>query len=90
MIYHALQEVSELQSGNGDPHVVTNVAGNVVTNEDKILSLLRQDGRLNAKVLAASLGLTQRQVQRILTKLKAETKIIRHGTSKNGDWEVMD
>ncbi len=90
MIYHALREVSEMQSTNGNPNVATNVAVNVVTNEDRILSLLRQDARLTAKVLASSLGLTQRQVQRILAKLKAEKKIIRHGASKNGYWEVMD
>lgn len=63
---------------------------NVVTNEDKILSLLRQDGRLTARVLASSLGITERQVQRVFAKLKKEKKIIRHGASKNGWWEVPD
>lgn len=90
MICNALKEVSENQLAEGKQNVVLNVARNVVTNEDKVLALLRQDGKLTAKVLASSLGLTQRQVQRILANLKEEKKIIRHGASKNGYWEVMD
>ena len=86
MIRDALKEISEDQNND----VVINVASNVVTNEDKVLALLRQDGKLTAKVLASSLGLTQRQVQRILAKLKETKKIIRHGASKNGYWEVTD
>lgn len=83
-VYH--KEISENQCND----VVTNVASNVVTNEDKVIALLRQDGKMTAKVLAASLGLTQRQVQRILANLKERNKIIRHGASKNGYWEVTD
>ena len=90
MICNALKEVSENQIAEGKQNVVLNVARNVVTNEDKVLALLRQDGKLTAKVLGSSLGLTQRQVQRILATLKEEKKIIRHGASKNGYWEVTD
>ena len=82
MIRDALREVSE--DRNRD------VAVNVVTNEDKVLALLRQDGTLTAKVLASSLGLTQRQIQRILANLKEKKKIVRHGASKNGYWETRD
>ena len=88
MIRDALKELIENQNQVGNQHVAVNVVRNVVTNEDKVLALLRQDGRLTAKVLASSLGLTQRQVQRILANLKEEKKIIRHGASKNGYWEV--
>ena len=90
MICNALKEVSENQIAEGKQNVVLNVARNVVTNEDKVLALLRQDGKLTAKVLGSSLGLTQRQVQRILANLKEEKKIIRHGASKNGHWEVTE
>ncbi len=86
MIRDALREISESQN----PDVVVNVAANVVANEDKVIDLLRQDGRLTAKVLASLLKLTQRQVQRILAVLKEDNKIIRHGASKNGYWEVLD
>lgn len=55
-VYH--KEISENQGND----VVTNVVTNVTSNEDKVIALLRQDGKMTAKVLAASLGLTQRQV----------------------------
>ena len=90
MIRDALKEVRNIQIAEGVQNVVVNVARNVVTNEERVLALLRQDGKLTAKVLASSLGLTQRQVQRILANLKEEKKIIRHGASKNGHWEVTD
>ena len=90
MIRNALKELSESQGKTGGQNVVINVAGNVVTNEDKVREFLRQDGKLTANVLALSLGLTQRQVQRILANLKEEQKIIRHGASKNGYWEVTE
>ena len=88
MIRDALKELSENQNRASGQNVATNVVTNVVTNEDRVLALLRQDGRLTARILASSLGLTQRQVQRIIAKLKKEGKVIRHGASKSGYWEV--
>ena len=87
MIRDALREISKTQN---EQDVVINVAKNVVTNEDKVLSLLKQDSGLSANMLANSLGITQRQAQRILSKLKDEGKILRHGANKNGYWEVID
>lgn len=87
MIRDALSEISTTQNKND---VVTNVVINVVTNEDKVLSILKQDGKMSATMLANSIGITQRQAQRILSKLKDEGKILRHGANKNGYWEVID
>lgn len=86
MIRGALKEISETHTGTD---VVINVAENVVTNERTAITLLRQDGHMSANTLAASLGITQRQAQRILSKLKGEGKIIRRGANKNGYWEVL-
>lgn len=69
MIRDALKEINEARSGMD---VAINVATNVVTNEDKVLSLLKQDGKMSANRLAASVGITQRQAQRILAKLILE------------------
>ena len=65
------------------------VGENVGTNEDKVLVLLKQDRKFTAKTLASTLGLSDRQVERILSKLKMDGKIVRHGASKNGYWEVL-
>ena len=87
MIRDALNEISMTQNKT---NVVKNVVINVVTNKEKSLSLLRQDGKLSADMLAKSIGITQRQAQRILSKLKEDGKLIRHGANKNGYWEVIE
>lgn len=86
MIRNALKEISETHNGT---NVVINVGINVVTNEEKIIALLKQDGNMSANMLSVSVGVTERQAQRILAKLKTEGKIIRHGANKNGYWEVI-
>ena len=87
MIRNALKEISETHDKTD---VGINVGINVVTNEEKIIALLRQDGNMSANMLSVSVGVTERQIQRILAKLKAEGKIIRHGANKNGYWEVIE
>jgi len=87
MIRNALKGISETNSG---VNVVTNVGVNVVTNEEKIIALLKQDGSMSANMLSISVGITQRQAQRILAKLKDEKRLIRHGANKNGYWEVIE
>ncbi len=61
MIHNALKEISEI---NSKANVVINVGLNVVTNEEKIIALLKQDGHMSANVLSVSLGITARQAQR--------------------------
>jgi predicted HTH transcriptional regulator len=69
---------------------IANVGANVGTNEEKLLLLLKQDGTLTAKVLAGTLGITQRQVERMMARMKKEGVLVRHGASKNGCWEVVE
>jgi Fic family protein len=88
IIRDALADIIKTQ--NSHQNVGTNVGLNVGTNEEKVLALLRQDGRLTAKVLASTLGLTERQVERLVASLKKQGVLIRHGASKNGFWEVVD
>lgn len=90
VIRDAMRDVVEGQNKthNVGINVGENVGINIGTNEEKILMLLKQDSKLSAKTLASTIGLTDRQVERILSKLKADGKIIRHGASKNGYWEV--
>jgi predicted HTH transcriptional regulator len=94
MIDHnnALKDVVDSQNKTRDVglNVGLNVGVNVGTNEDKVIVLLRQDSNLTAKTIASTLGLTDRQVERILSKLKTQGKIVRHGASKNGYWEVLE
>ncbi len=86
MIRDALKEIGET---NHEANVTINVGVNVVTNEEKIITLLRQDGSMSANKLSISVGITERQAQRILAKLKSKGKFVRHGANKNGYWEVV-
>jgi Fic family protein len=93
MIRDALKELAESQNeqqkkSNVGIHVSVNVGKNVGTNEQKVLLLLQQDGRLTIKVLAETLTITPRQVERIIAKLKKQGLLIRHGASKGGYWQV--
>lgn len=45
---------------------------------------------MSANMPSVSVGITGRQAQRILAKLKKEGRIMRHGVNKNGYWEVIE
>jgi predicted HTH transcriptional regulator len=51
--------------------------------------MLLHNPKFTAKALATRLDLTERQIERILSDLKKKKRIIRHGASKNGYWEVI-
>lgn len=55
---------------------------------DKLLALLRQNERHSAKSLSAELGISERQVQRILKELKDSGMIERLGANRNGKWVI--
>lgn len=55
---------------------------------DKLLMLLRKNGKLSAKSLSLELGISERQVQRILKELKVSGMIERAGANRNGTWIV--
>lgn len=56
--------------------------------EDKLLALLRQNERHSAKTLSQELGISERQVQRILKELKDSGRIKHIGANRNGKWTV--
>lgn len=56
--------------------------------EDKLLILLRQNERHSAKSLSQELGISERQVQRILRNLKDSGVLERVGANRNGKWIV--
>ena len=101
MILAALRE--RMKSQNKGPvrdNVTANVMVNVrvnerhvrvnqIDNKSRLLELLSQESHLSARVLASRLNLSERQIRRILARLKEEKKIVRHGASKNGWWEVL-
>lgn len=57
--------------------------------EDRPLALLRQNAAHSAKSLSLELGISERQIQRILRKLKDTGAIERSGSNRNGRWIVQ-
>lgn len=61
---------------------------NYSTAEDKVIELVIKNGNLSAAKMAEQLGLSARQVQRILRKLKDQGKIEHVGANRNGQYIV--
>lgn len=54
------------------------------------LAILQAHPESTAASIALKLKLSSRQVQRIMSKLRGEGKLVRHGGRKDGYWEVKD
>lgn len=69
--------------------VGVNVGVNVGANERKLLTVIANTPNATAYYMAEALGITQRQCERILAKLKQQGVIMRIGAAKNGHWEIL-
>lgn len=57
---------------------------------ERVLGCIRADRHISAVAVAAGLGMSARQVERILADLKQKGIIRRVGANRNGYWEVLD
>ncbi len=89
MLQEILNTLEFHQGETIDPHVGINVGTNVGINEQKLLSLIARSPHISAREMAASLGITQRQCERILATLKQQQRIRRSGSNKSGYWEII-
>lgn len=55
----------------------------------KILALLSEDAKLPAAEMAGQIGITRRNIEANIKKLKDQGILIRHGSPKNGYWEII-
>ena len=78
------------ESGNVNGNESGNVNGNVKLSEKElsVLSALQESGDITNQQLIAKLGIPQRTISRILSKLKDNGLIERIGSDKNGQWKV--
>lgn len=91
IIRNALIEILGVQNAH-DAGV--NVGANVGVNESEpesiCLSILRKNPKLSAQKIADQMGMSARQVERLLAKLKKNGQIERIGAAKNGYWKIND
>ena len=55
-----------------------------------ILELLSLDESLSAAKMARELGMASRNVEANIKKLKEKGILVRHGSPKNGYWEIRN
>ena len=73
----------------GEPMIKDkNVGVNVGVNEQRILEMIAEKGNVTAKQMSDSIGISQRQVERLLASLKKKQIIVREGADKNGYWKL--
>ena len=58
--------------------------------QQKIIKLLLEDHQLSAVKLAEKIGVASRNIENNIKKLKEYGILIRHGSPKNGYWEIVD
>lgn len=59
-------------------------------SSEKILSLMQNDSTISIKVLAETLRMTTRGIEKQIAELKKQGLLMRIGGAKGGRWEVLD
>ncbi len=89
MISAALDDATSLKAdvgiNDGMNVGITNVATAV---REHLLSLARENPTITMMQMAQVLGISKRQVERIVASLKADGRLARVGARRNGRWEV--
>ncbi len=58
--------------------------------QEQILELLSQDAGLSAKKMAEMIGISSRNIESNIKKLKKSGLLLRHGSPKKGYWEIVN
>ena len=64
--------------------------GNENNDAIKTLNILRQKPDITAKALSELMGISSRQVRRIIKNLKESGKITRVGSDRKGYWQINE
>jgi fido (protein-threonine AMPylation protein) len=67
---------------------VTDVTDNVTDRTSKIIALIKENNRISAAKMAATLSVSKRTILRDIDKLKQSGQISRIGDEKTGHWQL--
>ncbi len=71
--------------------VIDDVSINVGINlEDKVVSAIKDNPKITVKKLSDLVGVSTRQIERIIKKCKEAGKLTRIGAKKNGYWKCNE
>ena len=74
-----------INSGEGDK----TISPEINSTQKKILALLSDTPEMTGEVLAKQIGVTARTIESNIRKLKDLGLLVRHGSNKDGYWEVI-
>lgn len=60
------------------------------TLKERVLEYLKENPKASARILALDLGVSSRQIERMIARLKAEGLLLRQGSNKSGTWVVSE
>ena len=66
------------------------VVDNVVDNVVEILSMIKENPEVTTKQISTRLAVSERQIQRIIQKLRVNQRIRRIGSDRKGYWKIMN
>lgn len=66
-----------------------NVSESLNDTQRKILDLLSENTHMTGSVLAEQIGISKRNIEANIRKLKERGILIRHGSAKSGYWEIV-
>ena len=93
-----LTPISGTRSDNvtySDAGVVVNVVENVVVNVvekriEEVFMAIKKNGKTTKKELSKQFGVTERTIDRYISALKKDNRIIRIGSDRSGQWETIE
>ena len=56
--------------------------------QKKIIKMLSKNNRLSARQMSEQIGISSRNIENNIRTLKKHGMLIRHGSPKNGYWEI--
>ena len=90
MLRSTLEEIRQDQQ----LHDVINGVDHVVDQREQtcrsLLAIVKQRPQSSAREIALLMNMSPRQIQRVMADLQADGRLIRHGSPRNGSWEVVD
>lgn len=85
-----LQEIRREQKLRVVENGVDHVVDQDVQHQQSVLVILKKRPKSSSREIALLIGLSQRQVQRVLAELHADGRLIRQGSPRSGSWEIIE
>ena len=90
MLRDTMREIKREQTLRVVEDGVDRVVDQAEQHQQSVLAILKQRPRSSSREIAALMGLSQRQVQRVLADLQTDGKLARHGSPRSGYWEIIE